>query len=132
MAAQLNFPVSDNRFITITYQSNDYLNEELDNKTKQEIAKILVEKLDIKKIHSYIHGQIIIEVNNTNIITTLKDVISELAEPLASKTPPLLYSVMMVPFTKDTPPKNLIYVDGNADMNNNFLASIDEFYPKIE
>lgn len=42
MAAQLNFPKSNNRFITVTYQSNNYLNEELDNKVKQNIASVIV------------------------------------------------------------------------------------------
>lgn len=130
MAAQLNFPVSNNFFISITYQSNDYLNEELDNKTKQEIAKTLVDNFAIQNIHSYVHGQIIVEVSNYNVISVYKNMIKALAVPMASEAPSLLYSVILAPKSNDNSQKNLIYVDGDADMNNNFLDSISEFYPK--
>jgi len=132
MAAQLNFPVSDNRFITITYQSNDYLNQEIDNRVKQEIAKTLVDNFDIQNIHSYVHGQIIVEVSNYNIISVCKDIVKELAVPMASEAPSLLYSVELASFIrKKTPPpyENLLYVEGSDEMNKNFLESIKEFYP---
>lgn len=86
--AQLNFPISPNRFITVTYQSNDYLNRELDNKVKQNIAEILIEVADVKKIHSYVHGQIIIEIPSNNSVGTLKKVVEALSKPMASLAPP--------------------------------------------
>lgn len=126
--AQLNFPISPNRFITVTYQSNDYLNRELDNKVKQNIAEILIEVADVKKIHSYVHGQIIIEIPSNNSVGTLKKVVEALSKPMASLAPPLLYSVDLAANSGNN--QNWIYVNGDSEMNTNFLKSISEFWPK--
>lgn len=130
MAAQLNFPRCNNRFITVTYQSNNYLNEELDNKVKQNIASVIVEVVDVKNIHSYVHGQIIVEVSNVNPIVSLKKIIRALSIPMSSLTPALLYSVDITSTVGEAP--NLVsnlYVNGDSEMNTNFLESIKEFYP---
>lgn len=129
-APQLNFPKNVNRFITVNYQSNDYLNKELDGQAKKYITEKLIEKIDILAIHSYIHGQIIIEVSSTNVVSTLKKVVSELAKPLAAHSPALHYSVDLASNSSDTPAINWLYVFGSDDMNKNFLESIKDIWPK--
>lgn len=133
--AQLNFPKSNNRFITISYQSNNYLNEKLDGQAKQMIAKTLVENIpNINKIHSYVHGQIIIEISTSSKLlatTTLKNVVKALEKPMAANTPALHYSVDLASKTGEKPPyENWIHVDGDVEMNKNFLKSIESFWPK--
>lgn len=129
--AQLNFPRSENRFICVTYQSNEYLNEELNNNVKPLIAKIIIDSIPIENIYSYIHGQIIVEVKMEGVVSALTKLHNELKTPLANHTPKLLFCVNIVSFQKGVQPlKNLIYVEGSDEMNANFLESIKDIWNK--
>lgn len=132
---QINYPKTNNRFITVTYQSNNYLNEELDNKVKQVIAKTIFDSVKVLNFHSYVHGQIIVEISKENVVTDLKKIVNALAEPMTTHALPpnktLLYSVDLTSVLKgDDPVENLIFVCGDDEMNTSFLDSIKKFYPK--
>lgn len=129
---QIHYPTGPYYFITVTYQSNDYLNEKVDN-IKTEIAKIIFTAAPVKSLQSHIHGQIIAEVPTDNAVRYLKQIVEALKEPLAKNTPKLDFTAELVShgsITNNT--QHWIYVNENNNMNENFLKSISSFYPKKE
>lgn len=130
---QIHFPKTKNRYVTVTYQSNNYLNEEVDNKVKKVIAKSLFDAVKILMFHSYVHGQIIVEVSDSSPIEDLKKIIAALEKPMASQTPALLYTADLTSFSNNNTPElptQWISVHGDSDMNTKFLKSIEDFYPE--
>lgn len=129
----IHFPTGPYYFITVTYQSNDYLNEKVDH-IKTKIAEIIFNAAPVKSLQSHIHGQIIAEVPKDNSIKYLRQIVEALKEPLAKNTPKLDFTAELLAHTNLTngDTQHWIYVNEGNNMNENFLKSISSFYPKKE
>lgn len=129
---QLNNSPLNFWWYSLTYQSNELINDELHNKTKVEITKIIVDGFNINEIHSFIHGHIVFGINTIKPTTILSEIVKALNEPLARYSPPLLFSINLMAKSNPTSGKGIVhaYVNGSDDMENHFKESIKEFFPK--
>ncbi|HET8964252.1 MAG TPA: hypothetical protein VFM99_10155 [Chitinophagales bacterium] len=126
-APQFNKEVSPNRWYLLTYQSNEILNEKTHHQVKKDIAKVLVDKFPIKDLHSYIHGNIAFSINTLAPISILDKLINQIKEPLATYSPPLLFSINLI--SKNDDNKQFLYIYGDDTMDKNFKELIKEFFP---
>ena len=98
MPEQFNKKISPLHWYSITYQSNDILNESLTREhhmlIKPLIAKILFDKIHAANFHSYIHGTIIFTVKE-NPLQHFDTAVNELLKPLTEYSPKLLFSLVL-------------------------------------
>lgn len=120
------------RWLSIVYQSNDVLNKENHGPVKTTIVEHLMKStiLDIKEIHSYIHGQIIIGVTPDTVIKSFNEAKAILQKKLVSHAPPLMFSLEIIAASNDVPPFSWMYIEGDDDLNENFHNSIKHIFPK--
>jgi hypothetical protein len=125
---QFNKEKSQNRWYTITYQSNGLLTEELHHQVKSKIAKILVDAFPIVEIHSYIHGSVVFSLNTNSPLLKFDEIVVALTVPLAKHSPKLHFELALVARLDNG--INYMYIDGIDSMDVNFLESIKDFWPK--
>ena len=125
---QFNKRVSGLRWYSLTYQSNEILNNAVHGKIKRIIAGYLVGNFNIVEIHSYIHGNIIFGITTNRPIALFDEIIECIIEPLVDMPPPLLFSLVLVAKNDDAH-INYMYVYGSDAMDMHFLDSISDFYP---
>ncbi|MDP1746047.1 MAG: hypothetical protein Q8L90_10745 [Bacteroidota bacterium] len=126
---QFNKNATSDFWYSLTYQSNDLLNKETHYRIKPMIAEILVTKIKIKNIHSYIHGSIVFSLDTPSPLSKFDEIITELKTPLFDYSPKLLFSLVFVGRDTSTPSKKYMYIDGSDELDKHFQGLISSFYP---
>ena len=123
---QFNKEKSDHIWFSLTYQSNNLLNEETHNTIKALIGEELLKTELVKDIHSYIHGNIVFAVNSANAETTFDTLVGILEKPMASQSPRLLFnlSIVGISTTQNGVWKCFMHIEGKDDLDTNFRQSI--------
>ncbi|MDP1879968.1 MAG: hypothetical protein Q8K60_03395 [Parachlamydiaceae bacterium] len=115
-------------WFSLTYQSNNDLNDALKNQAKHEIVERILQTTPVVEICSYIHCHIVFAVKTENSVILLDDLILALRRPLVHFKPDLLFSLNLI--AKSQPPSSIwLYIYGDSSMNDKFLASISDIYP---
>lgn len=128
-APQFNKKVTTQRWYSLTFQSNVYLNDELQHTAKVEIAKVLKEKFpNIHEMYSYVHCNLVFSMPTNNPVETLNEIIKLLQIPLISKKiPQLLWNVNLVAALTSAN-ENYMYINGDDGQNANFENAIVTFH----
>jgi Cdc6-like AAA superfamily ATPase len=126
---QFNKKETPNRWYNMSYQSNNVINDDLHNKAKQFIAKIIKDNFTVPEMHSYIHGEIIFRIDTETPIATLDEMVKKIEKPFAEYKPDrLLYSITLASTTAGDSPVQIMYVEGDSGMDQRFLESIKDFH----
>jgi len=116
---------SNHVWFTLTYQSNDALNDAAHASIKILIAEKLYNKFNIVDMHSYIHGNVIFSINPNFTETIFDSIVTELNKSLVTYTPKLLFNLSIVGIDGLNPWVNFMYINGSDTLNKNFHKSLE-------
>lgn len=123
---QFNKDRENHIWFTLTYQSNDMLNDALHTSIKVLIVGKLYKKFKVVDMNSYIHGNVIFCINPPFTDKIFDDMVAELNESLVNYTPKLLFNLSVVGVDIQNPRTNYMYIAGSDTLNENFHKSIVE------
>ncbi|HWY36685.1 MAG TPA: hypothetical protein VNX68_18720 [Nitrosopumilaceae archaeon] len=126
-APQINIEILSHKWYSLTYQSNEIINEKMHHQVKKFIAELLISNFTIKDIRSYIHGNIIFAIDTNNPVNIFRNIIEAIRSPLVNNAPPLLFSINLI--AQKTDNEVYLYIYGSDDMNAHFRTSILSVFP---
>lgn len=142
MSIKFNCEESKLMWFNLTYQSNDLLNDALDEKKHMTIKVFIAEKLvklfqtnwePIERIESHVHGNIIFAIQGTITLIRFNEVVNLLRQEFIPYTPNLLFNLSIVGISKiNNNWKSFMYIEGSETLNENFKNDISSFFPLDE